>query len=392
MMARVRWLKRFLIAVSALLLLALVGFVTVAAPIIEKVRNPIQGTTRPVSERARALHKKLFVADLHADSLLWGRDLLKRGTRGHLDLPRMIDGNVALQILDVVTKTPRGMNIESNDDSTDNIKLLAIAERWPRRTWGDLLARALYQAERLRDMVKRSQGRLRLIQSATDLAEFRQDRRTDPTLAAVMLGLEGAQALRGEVDNVDVLYKAGYRVISPSHFFDTEIGGSSAGVKKGGLTDTGRAWLARMEKLKMIVDVAHASSKTIDDVLALATRPVIVSHAGVRGTCDNNRNLTDAQLDAIGKAGGLVGIGYWPVAICGEDAGAIARAIAYTGKRIGFDHVALGSDFDGAIEAPFDTTGLAQITDALLASGLDDTQVHAVMGGNVLRFLNAQLP
>jgi microsomal dipeptidase-like Zn-dependent dipeptidase len=117
-----------------------------------------------------------------------------------------------------------------------------------------------------------------------------------------------------------------------------------------------------------------------------------VSHGGVRGTCDNNRNLTDAQLEAIAKKGGLIGIGYWPVAVCGSDAAAIVRALVYVGKKVGFDHVALGSDYDGAVEVPFDTTGLAQITDKLLSEGLTDVQIHQVMGGNVGRFLAAQLP
>lgn len=384
--------KRILYGLVVLIVLCAVAFVTVGAPIAEKRMNPIQGKTRPVGEKAKALHKTLFVVDLHADSLLWGRDLLQRATRGQVDIPRLIEGNVALQVLDVVTKTPRGLNIEHNDDSTDNILPLALAERWPRATWSSLKARALYQADRLHDLVKRSEGRVRLILSRTDLAELRSDRRTDPTLMGVMLGLEGAQALEGDPGNLDALYARGYRIVSPAHFFDTEISGSAAGVKKGGLTDKGRVWLKKMEEKKMIVDLAHASAATVEEVLKSATRPVIVSHTGVRGTCDNNRNLSDAQLDALKANGALIGIGYWPVAICGEDAGAIAKAIAYAGKRIGFDHLALGSDFDGAIEAPFDTSGLAQITDALLAEGLDDVQIFAVMGGNAAKFFNEQLP
>jgi microsomal dipeptidase-like Zn-dependent dipeptidase len=384
--------KRILLGLLLLIVLGAVAFLTVGAGIAEKRMNPIQGKTRPVSAKAAALHKTLFIVDLHADSLLWGRDLLQRATRGHVDIPRLVEGNVALQVLDVVTKSPRGLNIERNDDSTDNILPLAIAEHWPRATWSSLKARALYQADRLHDLVKRSQGRVRLILSRTDLAEMRQDRRTDATLMGVMLGLEGAQALEGDPNNLDALYMAGYRIISPAHFYDTEIGGSAAGVKKGGLTDKGRVWLKKMEEKKMIVDLAHASAATVEDVLKSSTRPVIVSHTGVRGTCDNNRNLTDAQLDALKANGALVGIGYWPVAICGDDAGAIAKAIVYAGKRIGFDHIALGSDFDGAIEAPFDTSGLAQITDALLAEGLDEVQIFQVMGGNAAKFFNDQLP
>jgi microsomal dipeptidase-like Zn-dependent dipeptidase len=88
----------------------------------------------------------------------------------------------------------------------------------------------------------------------------------------------------------------------------------------------------------------------------------------------------------------VVGIGYWETAVCGRDARAIGRAIRYTADLIGVEHVALGSDFDGAIPAPFDTTGLAQITEALLAAGFSEEQIRLIMGENVVRVLRQTLP
>jgi microsomal dipeptidase-like Zn-dependent dipeptidase len=389
---RVRRLKQVLLVLAGLLVIGVVGFFVFAPGIVERSMNPVVGTPQPVTPAARALHQRLWVVDLHADSLLWGRDLLERGTRGQVDLPRLVEGNVALEVMDVVTKSPRGLNYERNDDSTDNILPLAIAQRWPIRTWWSLKARALYQAERWRRFAEASGGRLRLVRSRAELADFVAARRADPKVVGTVLGLEGAQALEGNVANLDALYDAGYRVISPSHFFDTELAGSAAGVKRGGLTDVGRAWLKRMEDRRMIVDLAHASSAAIDDVLALATRPVIISHTGVRGTCDNNRNLTDAQLERIAKIGGLIGIGFWDVAVCGADAAAIARAIVYVGRKVGFEHVALGSDYDGAVDVPFDVAHLSELTGALVAAGLDEAQIARVMGGNALAFFEAQLP
>jgi membrane dipeptidase len=148
----------------------------------------------------------------------------------------------------------------------------------------------------------------------------------------------------------------------------------------------------RMEERHMIVDLAHASDKQIEDVLAMATRPVVVSHAGVKGTCDNRRNLSDDQLRGIPKTGGLVGIGFWQTAVCGKDAAAIARAIKYTADLIGVDHVALGSDFDGAIPTPFDATGMVKITEALLAAGFSRDDIGKIMGGNEIRLLLESLP
>jgi microsomal dipeptidase-like Zn-dependent dipeptidase len=142
----------------------------------------------------------------------------------------------------------------------------------------------------------------------------------------------------------------------------------------------------------MIVDLAHASPKTIEDVLAMATRPVVVSHTGVKGTCDNNRNLSDDQIRAVAAKGGLIGIGYWETATCGTDARAIVKAMRYVSDRVGVAHVALGSDFDGAVTEPFDTTGLVDITDAMLEAGYSEQEIRLIMGENVMGFLEVNLP
>jgi microsomal dipeptidase-like Zn-dependent dipeptidase len=147
-----------------------------------------------------------------------------------------------------------------------------------------------------------------------------------------------------------------------------------------------------MERREMLVDVAHASAATIADVLAVATRPVVASHTGVCGTCDNSRNLTDGQLRGIAATGGVVGIGFWETATGGRDARSIARAIRYTVDLIGSAHVALGSDWDGAVSVPFDASGLVLLTEALLAEGLGEDVIRDVMGGNVVRLLGTALP
>lgn len=157
-------------------------------------------------------------------------------------------------------------------------------------------------------------------------------------------------------------------------------------------TAAGRAMIERMEARGMVVDVAHASSATIDDVLATATRPIVASHTGVRGTADNARNLSDAHVRGIAATGGVVGIGFWDTATGGDDVAAIARSIAYAVGVAGVEHVGLGSDFDGGVRVPIDATGLVQITDALLALGFSDDAIARVMGGNALRVLAGVLP
>jgi membrane dipeptidase len=386
--------KILLTLLVIILLLAGAFFFVVPAQLEKRLNVTLNAPPYMASGRAVELHKKLLVADLHADSLLWDRNLLDRGTRGHVDIPRLIEGNVALQAFTVVTKTPYvwKMNIERNDDKTDNIKILAIAERWPTSTWNSLTERALYQARKLKDAAAQSGGKFTVIKTSADLSSYLDRRINDHQITAGMLGIEGAHALDGKLDNIDVLFDAGFRMMAPTHFFDNDIGGSAHGVEKGGLTEKGKEMIRRMEARHMIVDVAHASPQTIDDVLAIATRPIVVSHTGVRGTCDNQRNLTDDQLKRIAQTGGVIGIGFWETAVCGKDASAIAKAIRYTVNLVGVDHVGLGSDFDGAVTTPFDATGLVQITDALIAEDFTDEEIGRIMGRNTLRLLLQNLP
>jgi microsomal dipeptidase-like Zn-dependent dipeptidase len=363
----------------------------------DRRRNTVTGDPRTVvSERARELHVSLRVVDLHADTLLWGRDLLARSTTGHVDVPRLIDGGVALQGLAVATKVPHGLSMERNEGRFDDVTLVALGLGWPRPALRDPFARALHLAEKAQRVADFSAGRLTLIRTSCDLHQHLERLHDGVEATAAFLALEGAHPLVGGPGSVDVLVEdlieAGYRMVGPSHFLDTPFGGSAHGVVKGGLTELGRELIDRLEARSIVIDLAHASPALFDDVVADARRPVVVSHAGVRATADSVRNLTDEQLKAVASTGGLVGIGFWPVATGGEDVASIVRAIDHAIGTIGLRHVALGSDFDGAVSAPFDAAGLAHLTDGLLEAGFSEAAIRAVMGENALRFLGDQLP
>ena len=386
-------MKKFAVSVAVLLVAALVLFHIVVPVMVDRQKNTVVSTDIPtVSPQASALHRTLFVADLHADELLWGRDLLERVDRGHVDLPRLQEGKVALQVFSVVTKTPRDMNYDKNTGDTDNITLLAMAQRWPRETQSSLRARATYQAEKLQDAVLRAGGAITLITSRDTLEAFARRRGGDPLQVGALLAIEGLHALDGKLENVDVLFAHGYRMMGLTHFFDNEVAASAHGVSHAGLTALGRQVVARMEQLGIVVDLAHASKQTVREVLAMATRPVVVSHTGVAATCPGPRNLTDEQLRAIAANGGLIGIGYWDGAVCKPTIENIVKAIRHAVQVMGVSHVALGSDFDGATQTPWDTRGVIVITDALLASGMPADDVARVMGGNTLDFLLRTLP
>ena len=141
-----------------------------------------------------------------------------------------------------------------------------------------------------------------------------------------------------------------------------------------------------------IVDDDTEFAGFVRGVLSDAGHHVVVSHTGVKGTCDNQRNLSDEQLKAIAKTGGIIGIGFWETAVCGEDANSIAKAIRYAANVVSVEHIALGSDFDGSVKVPFDTSGEALITEALLGENFSEEEIAKIMGGNVLRLLSENLP
>ena len=386
-------LRVLLYAVAGLLAVIVVAYFTAAAPIADaRFNTKPEGPSEPVSDRAQAVHADLMVADLHNDLLLWPRDPLRRYDRGHSDVPRLRAGGVGLQVFAAVTQVPTGRSYAGTDaEALDQIPFLVAAQRWPLRTWTSRLDRALYQAEKLRRAAEQDTA-LTLLRTQADLENALMRRVDRPDLLASLLAVEGLHALEGEAAHVDTLVDAGYRMMSLTHLHDNALGGSSTGLEKGGLTDVGANVLARMQAHDVTIDLAHASEALIDDVLARTDDPVVVSHTGVRATCDSPRNLSDQNIQAIAETGGVIGIGIWDTAVCGETPAAAARAMRHVADLVGVEHVALGTDFDGTVSVPFDAAGLPHLTEALMDAGFSPDEIEQVMGGNVIRVLRRTLP
>ena len=383
-------MRRWLIGILVVLIVAAGAFFTLAPGMLERSMNKVDGKPlAQVSERAKALHKTLTIVDLHSDSLLWSRDFLDRAKRGHMDLPRLEDGNVALQILASTTKSPKGQNYDANSGDTDNITGLVIAQLQPVRTWNSLLERSLWHAEKLHRAVAASDGQLVAVADRAQLDALIAARQGKAVPVGAMLSIEGLHGLKGDIANLDKLYAAGFRMAGLTHFFDNELAGSMHGLKKGGLTPLGRNVVTRMEARGMIVDLAHCSSACVADILKMARRPVVSSHGGVQATCKVNRNLSDEQIRGVAATGGLIGIGYWDAAVCDTSPASIAKAMKHVRDLVGINHVALGSDYDGATTVRFDTSKLVQVTQALIDAGFSDDDIRAAMGGNAVRVLRA---
>lgn len=385
-------MRKFLKWLAVLVMIAAAAFFIFAPGLTESAINKITPFTSKPSARAVALTKTLTIADLHSDTLMWKRDLLDRADRGHVDLPRLQQGNVALQVFSSVTKAPKNQNNDANGSDTDNITMLTVAQLQPPRTWNSLLQRSLWHAEKADRAILRSKGQLIPITTASRLSGLEIMRAGGRNVTGALLSIEGLHDLEGKRANLDVLFKAGFRMAGLTHFFDNELAGSMHGLKKGGLTPFGRQIVQDMEAKGMVVDIAHCSHACVAEVLAMATKPVVSSHGGVQATCKVNRNLTDEEIRGVARTGGVIGIGYWDAAVCGTEPVKIAAAIKHVRDLVGIDYVGLGSDFDGATTTGFDTSQLALVTQALIDAGFTDQEIAKVMGGNAIRVLMQTLP
>ena len=315
-----------------------------------------------------------------------------RGDYGQVDLPRLLAGNFALQMFTTVTKSPRGQNYEANTaDAPDNISLLALAQRWPAATRNSLLARALFQGEKIHALAARSDEFL-LIRSQNDLDGLMARRQAGEKIVGGLLGTEGSHALDGNLANIERLYAAGFRMMSLQHFFDNKLGGSLHGESNAGLTAFGEAAVDEMLSRGIMIDVAHSSEQVVRDVIARTGAALIVSHSGFKGHCDRKRNISDATMQLIAQHGGLIGVGFWSEAVCGQSVAAIIGSIRYGIDLVGLPHVALGSDWDGSVSTPIDAADAVQLTHAMRTANFSDAEIRAVMGGNMLRFLQTHLP
>ncbi len=389
-----KFIKRTIQLIVILAIIGAIGFFGFTPAIVEKSRNAVLShDPYPVSEQAAALHKSLIIGDWHADSLLWRRNLLKRGTRGQVDIPRLQEGNMAVQVFTAVTKTPRGLNYQHNQaNAPDNITLLAVGQLWPVRTWRSLLERALYQAEKLQGFEAKAPDDLKIIRTVADLDAILARRKNGEKIVGGLLGIEGAHPLEGDIGNLDRLVDAGYRLVALQHFFDNELGGSLHGLGNKGLTDFGRQVVREVVKRQLILDLAHSSQQVVRDVLDMTDIPLVLSHTGIYSHCKTKRNLPDALMQKIAATGGVIGIGYWQDVTCGASPAGVAATIKAAVDLLGEDHVSLGSDFDGSVKTEFDVSELSALTQALMDQGLSNDQIRKVMGGNMIRVLRARLP
>lgn len=343
-----------------LCLLACCGLAAAAAlPHVSPARGAPSRTAAAPS-LAQEVHMSAQVVDLHCDTLLeieaGKRRLDQRSSQGHIDLPRLREGGVAAQVFAVYV-APR------------------MASRGP--------ARAQELLEAFEAAVAQSPA---LVAHATTV-EGIEKARAEGKIAAV-LSVENGDAFGGEIRTLDGLHRRGVRMMALTWNPSNALGDGALGREHGGLTQLGKAVLRRMVELGIVIDVSHLSEASFWDAMREVEVPVVASHSNSAALHVHPRNLTDDQLRAIARKGGVVGVNFYPGFL---GAATLERAldhILHMVRVMGADHVALGSDFDGISQAPVgleDVSKLPNLTAGLLARGMGAGDARKILGGNALR-------
>ena len=336
-----------------------------------------------ISERARNLHFNNFVIDTHCDTIMkicnsWNPrmrhymgidseiDLSLENDNMHIDIPKMKRG---------------GMNLQ----------FFAVYLEPQYKPFGSLM-RTMQGFDAVYKLFEKS-PELKHVASYEDAMEAKANNQI-----AALLSIEGGEALEGDLSVLRMLYKLGLRCIGLTWNQRNRIAeGVGDCVSGGGLSVFGRELIKEMNRLGVIVDVSHLSEPGFWDVIEVSEKPIIASHSNAKAICDHVRNLTDDQIKALAKNGGVMGMNFCrPFVGSGEvvTIDDLLDHVDHIVKLVGPDHIGLGSDFDGIGAAPDgldDITCIPLITEGLVQRGYDDETIIKFLGGNYLRVLRETL-
>lgn len=328
------------------------------------------------------------------------RSFLERSDHGHVDLPRAREGGLAGGFFAIFTASPGyervvGPLMDDEGVVIPGGRSIPLPPRLDRRValrWTLAVMSDLFRLE------EESGGEVVVVRSAADLSACLRDGRL-----AVILHIEGIEAVDTRLEALDVFHQAGLRSLGPvwsrpnafAHGVPFDFPRSPD--TGPGLTDAGRRLVEKCNRLGILVDLSHLNEKGFWDVASLSDAPLVATHSAVHALCPSPRNLTDRQLDAVGASEGVVGINFHvgflhPAGDVNPEETSVTRIVRharYVADRIGVEHVALGSDFDGATMPGDlgDVTGLPRLLDAFLDGGFSRSDVHLIAHGNWERVL-----
>lgn len=381
--------------------------------IIMELMGNMDAQALKITPEAAKLHQKAIVFDAHSDTPIRLKekqyDLGVRNEKGHIDIPRMIEGGVDVQVF-AIFFNPKFAAEQAIRLSLDYIDIID-------------------------QTIQANSSKIELARSAREIKTINQRNKI-----AIIMGLEGGYAIAGDLGVLRQYYKLGVRYMTLTWMYSHDWADASTdSAKWGGLNDFGRDVIKEMNRVGMVIDLSHASDETFWDVLEITSKPIIVSHSCCRTLCNHNRNLSDDMLHAMARNGGVIGINYYPgyldsmhMKISEENARLLKpqvdeldkrhpeRDMAYYQERqkiyepydvrlpkvsvdrlidhidhavrvAGIDHVGLGSDFDGISTTPAelkDVSYLPIITQKLVDRGYKSDDIQKILGGNFLRIFD----
>lgn len=346
------------------------------------------------------------VFDGHNDTLLnlykkergKGRSFFEETAIGHIDLPRARKGGFAGGFFAIFVPTPSLEDVPPDATEDQLVNLFLNAGPTP-IDHHFALSHTLAMARLMLDLEDVSNGAVRHIRDTKTLRTCLSE-----DVLAMIFHIEGAEAIDPDLSVLHVLYEAGLRslgiVWSRPNAFGYGVPFSFPGSPDigPGLTDAGKALVMTCNKKGIMIDLSHLNEKGFWDVQRLSDRPLVATHSGVHELCASPRNLKDKQIDAIRESGGLIGVNFHVGFLRSDGARnpdtpleTLVRHVNYIADRAGIEHVALGSDFDGATmpEPLGDVAGLPRLMDALRASGHDSASLKKIGYENWIRILES---
>lgn len=313
--------------------------------------------------QACVMHQHIMTLDTHCDTPMFfpqGVDFGSRDERLLVDLHKMTEGH---------------------QDATIMVAYLPQPTEQP-KAFADRIF------DKIETIVTNHQSYLALARTPNDLWENKRNGRK-----SIMLGIENGIALDGKLDNLKYFAERGIVYITLCHNGDNDICDSAKGNQThNGISAFGKEVVREMNRLGIMVDLSHASEKSFYDALEISKLPIVCSHSSCRALCDHPRNLTDEQMHALAKKGGVMQITLYHGFLRSDGEATIEDAIAHLEHAIevmGIDHVGLGTDFDGdgGIRGLADSSELLNFTRRLMARGYADKDIQKIWGGNFLRVM-----
>lgn len=339
---------------------------------------------------AKQLHTRILTLDTHCDTPMFfpqGVDFAKRDPRILYDLHKMTEGHQDAVTMAAYLPQPRiGETFSSKIDVEGlkrfNPELTDVLNNLTPTSYADLIF------NKIEKIVKDNNRYLSIARTPSDLYEDKRKGRK-----SIMFAIENGLALEGDLANVKYFAQRGVTYITLCHNGDNDICDSARGSNlHGGVSKFGAAVIREMNRNGIMVDLSHGAEKSFYDALEISSQPIVCSHSNSKALCNVPRNLTDDQLRALAKKGGVAHITLYHGFLRKEGTASVLDAIAHLEHAIsvmGIDYVGIGTDFDGdgTVCGMADASEMINFTRHLLARKYSERDIEKIWGGNWLRVM-----